>query len=193
MEETAELRATALSGVNAFVESRPAQSLSRNLIRDAYGVGLSQPLSVLLDIGSATMGILLSQSHLNPNTVCIGVESVQELYEIGLAVHRHSLADGSYDGNMISRCATLDCLSNFSGVTNVDLFDGSPCRAGAPDLEHAKLMGKLMSTLSIDEICSVKCSRPATIRRYAEIDDAFNLYLSQFRGADEQKTVTSTP
>ena len=180
-KSSATLRDFAVSGGHALVESRPIQSLHRNLVRDGQGVGLSEPYAVLLDIGSGTMGILLTQSHLHPNTVCIGVESSQVIYETGLSVHRLSLGDGSYDGNMVSRCVTVDSKSDFSGVTNVDLFDGSPGLATEPDLEHAKLLGKLFSTASIDEVCSVKCSKVALIRKYAEIDEVFRKSLSQFK------------
>ena len=178
---TLETRGAVESGGHAFVESRPTQSLFRNLIRDAEGVGLSQPHSVMMDIGSGTLGILLPQSYLHPEAVFIGVENAPAIFECGLSVYRQALADENYDGTVIVRGVTVDGDSDFSGVTNVDLFDGSPCLASGPDSNHAKLLGKLMGTQSIVEFCSVKCSSLATVTAYAEIDELFRLHLPQFK------------
>jgi hypothetical protein len=169
-------------GAHAFADSCGAQSIKRNHCRDLNGVSLSKPHTVVMDIGSGPLGILLFQSHLNPSAICIGMEQSRPLYDIGVAVHKFALMEGSFDGNIVSCCATVDADTDFDGTTNVDLFDGAPVNSNSAfDPEHVKILAKLMSTRTIDEFCSVKCSSAVAVAMYAECSEMFKKYLPQFQ------------
>ena len=154
--------------------------MKRNVLRDANNVGLGKPNTVFVDCGCGTNAILLAQSHLYPNAVCIGFEVVPEMHKRGLQIHKAALETGEFKGKMATR--QLDALyaGDFRGATNVGLYDGVCCRVDELDPAHILLIAKLMMTDSLEEFTSTKFGSWQLILAYANANPYIAAKLHEF-------------
>jgi hypothetical protein len=166
-------------GGSAFDDSLPSTALKRNSIRERYGVGLGQPHSVLMDIGSGALGVLIPQSHLQPKLLCLGFEKDPHLYRIGRSIQLACI-EGGLKGRVVTRCQKATGSMDYNGVTNVDMYMGGERTLENTDPDHVLLISKLMSTPSVVEICDTKLSSTKGVEAYADLDKTFAKHLPEF-------------
>ena len=165
---------------HAFDETMILTVMKLNKVRDLNGVGMGRPHSVFMDPGAGTQCILLAESHFHPDKVCIGFELEPDIHERGKRIHLAANDTVVWKGRFATRCADAVHVGPFDGVTNVGMFDGVCSRVDSLDLGHARLIGKLMATPSIDEITTTKLGSIALLLKYREHDADVRNYEKEF-------------
>ena len=186
---TARETAHTQKGGHAWDESTVSGIMRLCIHRDKYGVGLGEPHTVLADLGCGLgQVVFFAGANYRVKPVCIGVEEDPHLFLQSLELQRKLTWERPAESQRVLLEAPVALLKakaqdvgSLEGITNVQLYDGHrmPKSYGKNDRGHVSLIGKIMSTISIDEFSSTKF-RPEALSSYKDDNPMIRKFADQF-------------
>ena len=169
------------SGGHAYDEHTPASVIKKALVASDFGVGTDIAGTVVADLGVGSGVILMCQYMVSaPDTVCIGMEIEPTVHQNFIGIQRQLMQAG-WPGAVATRNFNSSNIVSFEGIHIVHLYDGTASTKALDkvDQKHARLIGRLFATQSMDVVSTTKASHNV-IPFYAAHDDNVRKYLSQF-------------
>ena len=177
------IASTTRSG-NAFDTGTPMSSVKRNLARDDHGVSTNLAGTVLLDCGAGIGDDLFPQFVCSTKAIVLGFEKEYNLHKSLLSRHANLISNGvSWKGSVVTRNINAHSVDDFTGVTHVSLYDGSPPnrqdRVVLTNEGHLPMIKKILATLTLLSLTSTKL-QPRVLKRYIELDANIGKLADQF-------------